>query len=144
MMSPRAGIQRPRRHDIPVAEGSRFQSAEHQRSMQGFLGTGSKRQDRLTRAWGHRYVSTCLWCSGLDARTGSELGLVSVMHKPHARDPLQLLSGVHLPGDRAGPEPSSPPAAIQSRPQVSLPTPTLASWSSPLVLLITHSTAPHL
>lgn len=78
------------------------------------------------------------------------------MYQPHPRDPLQLLGGVHLPGDEFETEPSSPPAVTHSRPQgpwgrretliqkhkTSLPTLTLASWSFPGVLLITHSTVP--
>lgn len=99
------------------------------------MGTGSERQDRLTRAWGHRYVSTCLWCSGLDARTGSELGLVSVVHKPHAGDPLQLLSGVHLPGDRAGLRSASPSLPWH-------PGPPHWSYSSPTAPPLTYELAP--
>lgn len=43
-----------------------------------------------------RPVPTRLWRRGLNAGCGGKLRLVSVVHQPHARDPLQLLRGVHL------------------------------------------------
>lgn len=43
-----------------------------------------------------RPVPTRLWRRRLDAGGGGKLRFVSVVHQPHARDPLQLLRGVHL------------------------------------------------